>query len=287
MKAFGRIARQNGSMKLTARIEEKFIATRMTELPSPESIDSDLRALRLILNQAIEWKHLAAGANPFAGKKGATIGKKRKRKKELGQTPQAKHYSRAQIVALLEQTDKEVKENPKEWELARLRALVYFVAYTGVRLGEALYLEWKDLDLDAGVANISFKIEHGLKTESSANYVGLPDVLVSVLTDWKNQRSCDWVFPNAVGHPWSGGQPGTKPLDRLKELAVHAKVGYATWKMFRHSFNTHGKQWFRMTREQIRMQLRHASESTQKHYDQQDKENLRAAVRLLDYRGSD
>ena len=43
MKAFGRIRAPKWVHEIDSTDREKFIATRMTELPSPESIDSDLR----------------------------------------------------------------------------------------------------------------------------------------------------------------------------------------------------------------------------------------------------
>ena len=70
----------------------------------------------------------------------------------------------------------------------------------------------------------------------------------------------------------------------MKALAKRAGVERATWHMFRHSLNTHGKQWFGMSREQMQMQLRHADLETQKNYDQTDKDNLRAAVQQIDFR---
>jgi integrase len=77
----------------------------------------------------------------------------------------AQYYTRPEIVALLEQADKEVAERPDSWERRRLRALIYFEAYTGARLGEALHLEWdkeiavggrkaKEIDFDLGVTGI-------------------------------------------------------------------------------------------------------------------------------------
>ncbi|MEI8374083.1 MAG: site-specific integrase [Planctomycetota bacterium] len=287
MKAFGRIVCPEWCHQIGTEQREKFVAIRITELPSPESVDTALRALRLIFNKAIEWKHVAGGANPFSGKGGATVGTRRKKKMQLSKQAKPKHFSRQEIVAILNQADQEVRDSPDGWARQRIRALIYFVAYTGVRAGEALYLEWDEVNLESGLADISFKIEHGLKTESSENFIGLPDAMIPILSEWNGKRTCRWVFPNSAGNPWISGAPGTKALDELKELAKRAGVTYATLKMFRHSLNTHGKQWFGLSREQMRMQLRHTTQETQKHYDHVDKANLHAAVRALDYRKSE
>jgi len=70
----------------------------------------------------------------------------------------------------------------------------------------------------------------------------------------------------------------------LKALAKRAEIAHATWKMFRHSLNTHGKNWFGVSKEQMQVLLRHSSPETQKHYDQTDLQNLRHIARQVDYR---
>lgn len=109
-------------------------------------------------------------------------------------------------------------------------------------------------------------------------------MVLDVLREWKQHETCNWVFPNSKKKPWTAGAPGCRPFDQLKALAGRAGVGHANGKMFRHSFDTHGKGRFGMTREQMKNQLRHTTEETQKHYDQDDLENLRDAVKAIDFR---
>jgi integrase len=271
--------------EVTSADREKFVAQRIREVNSGESVDADLRNLRTFFNVMEEWKHRAKGTNPFSGKQKATIGKRRKRAKEVAGSDKTRHYTRKQIAALLTQADKSVAENPESWERRRLRALVYFEAYTGARIGEVLHLEWDEVDLNQGIAWLNWKIEHGLKTAGAEAPIGLPDTLLVVLREWLKEKRCPWVFPNADDNPWTTGGPGYKSLDQLKALAKVANVAEATWKMFRHSLSTHGKQWFGLTKEQMRIQLRHEAEATQKHYDHSDLANLREAVKAIDYSG--
>ena len=131
---------------------------------------------------------------------------------------------------------------------------------------------------------MNHKVEHGLKTEGSQAPVGLPDALVSALREWQPDRTCKYVFPNSRKKPWTGGSRGTKHLDQLKDVAKRAGIEHATWKMFRHTLTTHGKQWFGMTAEQMRVQLRHTTKDTQSHYEHKDLENLHASVKAIDFR---
>jgi integrase len=283
--------------EVTAGDRDRFATARLREVKSAESADADLRNLRTIFNVMEEWKHRPERSNPFAGRKKATVGARRKRVKEVaGGAKKAEHYSRAQLAALLDQADREARERPDDWGRHRLRALVYFEAHTGARVGEVLHLEWdrevplagggnaREVDFDRGVAFLCWKVEHGLKTEGSEAPLGLPDALIAVLREWKERRTCNWVFPNSHGTPWTSGGEGYRPLDQLKELAGRAGIGHATWKMFRHSLTTHGKQWFGLSKEQMAAQLRHDDEETQKHYDQADLANLREAVKNIDFR---
>jgi integrase len=270
--------------EVTSADREKFVAQRITEVNSGESVDADPRNLRTFFIVMEEWTHRAKGTNPFSGKQKATIGKRRKRAKEVAAGDKARHYTREQIAAMLTHADKSAAEQPDSWERRRLRALVSFEAYTGARIGELLHLEWDEADFHQGIAWLNWKIEHGLKTAGAEAPIALPDALLAVLREWQKDKRCQWVFPNADDNPWTTGGPGYKSLDQLKALAKTAGVEEATWKMFRHSLSTHGKQWFGLTKEQMRVQLRHEDQETQKHYDYSDLANLREAVKGIDFR---
>ncbi len=285
MDNFGRIIKPYWCHEITAEDREKFIQRRLQEVGSAVSVDAELRSIRLFCNVMEEWRHRSENSNPFAGRGKVTVGLRRKRTKERereGVKPA--YYTIPQLVRLLDQADREVEEKPDDWNRRRLQALVYFEAYTGARINEVLHLAWDDIDWHNGVAYLFFKIENDLKTEGSEAPFGLPDALIPILQDWKRYGTGPWVFPNSEGKPWTSGGPGYKPLDQLKALAKRAGIEHATWKMFRHSFDTHGKGRFGMTKEQMRAHLRHTTDQTQKHYDHADLENLREAVKEIDFR---
>ena len=283
IESFTRLAHPYWCHEITAEDRERFIQKRLAEVDSALSVDAELRTLRLLCNVMEEWKHRPENSNPFAGKGKATVGTRRQRQKSAGKKAQPEHYTVEQIRALLTQATKDVDDDPASWNKKRLRTLVCFMAYTGCRINEAIYLEWKDVNWDSGVAWLYFKVENDLKTEGSQAPFGLPDRLLAVLREWEKEKTCTWVFPNSSGKPWVTAGPGYKHLDQLKALAKRAGIEHATWKMFRHSLSTHGKQRFGMTKEQVRAQLRHTTEDTQKHYTHDDLANLRDAVRGIDF----
>jgi integrase len=287
LRDFARIVKPTWCHEVTTKDRQTYIDQRIKEVPSPQSVNADLRMLRHLFNVLEDWKHVPKGSNPFAGRGQATIGSRRSREKERQREKKPAHYTRTQLSSILNQADKELSDTPEDWTRARIRALTYSVAYTGVRIEEALFLEWSDIEWDVGVANISFKIEHGLKTDGSENPIGLSDDLISVLQAWQRLQTCNWVFPNKWKRPWTGGSRGDKPLDHLKKLAKRAGIEHANWKMFRHTLTTHGKQWFGLTEEQVRAQLRHTTTETQRHYTHGDKENLHELASRLDFRKAD
>jgi integrase len=290
---FTRLLAPGWCHEVTAEARETFVQKRLAEKHhkseetiSAESVDADLRVLRLLFNVMEEWKHRPRNSNPFAGRGKATVGARRKRAKAKEQTTAAEHYTVEQLNKLLDQADKEAREaGPRyAWQRHRLRALVYFMAYTGARINEAIHLEWEDIDWENSVAWLYFKIENDLKTVGSEAPFGLPDALVTALKEWKEMKTCEWVFPNADKKPWVAAGPGYKHLDQLKALAQRAGIEHANWKMFRHALATHGKQRFGMTREQVQAQLRHTTADTQEHYTHDDLHNLRDAVKGIDFR---
>jgi len=125
------------------------------------------------------------------------------------------HYTFEEVRAILSQASKEACGTPT-FEKKRLRALVYFLAYTGCRF-KAVHLEWKDIDFDQRVAWLYFKIENDLKTEGSQAPFGLPSRLVEVLREWQSDRSdgVEWVFPNTKGTPWKMGGPKYRPFNQV------------------------------------------------------------------------
>ncbi|MFD2794377.1 tyrosine-type recombinase/integrase [Promicromonospora vindobonensis] len=96
--------------------------------------------------------------------------------------------------------------------------LMRFLLATGVRIGEALALEWRDVDLDNRVVQIDWTVSRvrglGLirdkvKTETSERTLRLPDWCVELLRRRHNDIAPDsLVFPNSVGRLRDVGNTG-------------------------------------------------------------------------------
>jgi integrase len=155
---------------------------------SATSINKTITRLGQILEVAVERELIAR--NP------ARIGGKRRKVKAT--RPHRAYLDRPeQAEALLEaagQLDREAKANGR---IAR-RALVTTLTIAGLRISEALDLEWRDINLAAGRLRV-----RNSKTAAGTRYVDLLPRLHDELTALKaNARTPEpgqYVFPSAVG----------------------------------------------------------------------------------------
>ena len=100
--------------------------------------------------------------------------------------------------------------------------LVFTIALTGLRMGEATALKWKDMDQEAGIIRVRRAHYRGrikeIKTKRP-RIVPLPEELALVLMDWRHQMLASqhpglkegWCFPSNKGKPRSSNVM-TKPM---------------------------------------------------------------------------
>lgn len=93
----------------------------------------------------------------------------------------------------------------------RLHALYVLAITTGMRQGELIGLQWKDVDLDGGTLRVSWSVYEGVvsppKTNAGRRTIRLSKLAVSALRQHRvnaatrSERISEWVFPNASGTP--------------------------------------------------------------------------------------
>jgi hypothetical protein len=147
---FARIVKPGWCHEVAGDARDRYLKDRLDEVPSAESVNADLRMLRLFFNVLEEWMHRHEGTNPFLGRGRASVGVRRKRAKERGRTTKDKHFTRRQIVEMLNQSDREVSDKPDDFGRRRLQALIYFAAYTGAPRGRDLLHSFAGLGMKIG-----------------------------------------------------------------------------------------------------------------------------------------
>jgi len=135
---------------------------------------------------------------------------------------------------------------------SRFEALLRFIAYTGVRKGEALALRWQDVDLEAGRAHINgtlAKVTGGVtrtdpKTKASRATIDLHPIAVDALHAAREQQEADqeasehwanptgYVFTSRSGEPMHPDNAG-RALTAIRNAAGITEGSLHT---FRHSF---------------------------------------------------
>ncbi len=122
----------------------------------------------------------------------------------------------------------EAKDIPGYLERAKevsplLHAALVTALYAGLRRGELVSLEWKDVDFKTGLLYVRNKPEHPLK-DYEERTIGLHEKLAEVLR--KLPRRSQWCFPSPDGVCWD--------VDNFSKLQQRARVpGFHAW---RHTF---------------------------------------------------
>jgi integrase len=193
-----------------------------------------------------------------------------------------RHQTAAAVLSLLELVDREAGEGA--WKSGRLQALVYLLAYTGVRKGEALSLRPWDIDLDRSILSIEPRVDFRPKTKKSAAKLPIADPLAEVFRLWLPRCGGEWVFPGVrLTKPWRGGPPGYKPLDEIRSAGERAGIEGLTIASFRKTIGTLAKTWG-LGQLELKALLRHSNVETQRWYDEEAVESLRPAVAKIQFK---
>jgi len=191
------------------------------------------------------------------------------------------YHTADRIAAVLAQADREAAGGA--WNAGRMQALVWLLAFTGLRKGEALNLRTWDCDLARQVIVVEPRRTFRPKTRSSAAKLPLAEPVVEILGRWVPRTGCEFVFPGIrSGKPWTGGPPGQTVLDRLRQLGQRAGVEGLTLFSLRKTVGTLAKSWGLGPLE-VQALLRHSNPKTQEWYDCERTESLRPAVSRIRY----
>jgi len=193
-----------------------------------------------------------------------------------------RHLSVLEIVRLLDQADAEAILGT--WQAARLQALVYTYALTGLRKSEALGLLVADVSLPELSISVRGRRSRRLKTRSSRRRVAIHPELSVVLQRWLPRTECEWVFPSIRRESaWLNGTTGYRALDHVQALAGRCGIEDVTIQAFRRSIATHARR-FGLGPLEVKDLLGHSSERTQDWYIEDDLDDQRVAIGKIDYR---
>jgi integrase len=145
-----------------------------------------------------------------------------------------------ELVILTPEQYSAILDDPELPEVVRV--LVQILAGLGLRISEALGLQWTDIDNEQKTIQIQRSVVHGqandTKTSSSAAKLPLHDSLIATLRAWKEQEAFKsrWIFCS---------ERTGRPLDRdslreeyLKPAGERIGVQGLGWHSFRHGYRS-------------------------------------------------
>jgi integrase len=266
----GRLEGVRTTADLTTATMARYVASRGPQA-NTNTTNGYLDYLRAACSYAVEEGYLD---------RPPTWARVRPRRAPMRKNPPLSYPEAARLLGHLEADE-------ASWEGHRLYALVATVVYTGLRRDEALYLMAEDIDLEA--RTLAVVPRRRLKTERSARAVGMPEVLAAILASWTARVPSAWLFPGVrLRGPWTGGMPGSRPIDRLREAAKAAGVASkATWHGLRHTFGTHALRHFGQPLWVVQRTMGHTDlRTTQRYLHLDDPAPLAESVRPIAYRDS-
>lgn len=198
--------------------------------------------------------------------------------------PSRTHLSAAEARDVIRQADLEASAGNRK--ARRLRMLVYFLAFLGLRKKEALGLECADIDLDDRTVLIRRNSKRAVKTGKKGEaFLPLPDPLYEQLCLWLPHCGGKYVIPACdVDKPWLSGGPSSRPLEQLRGLGKRAGVDGVNFKVWRSTWATIAEGLWGLTEEQIQRILRHTTPLTSRQfYRHRDLANMRAHMSKVSY----
>jgi len=178
---------------------------RLARPLSNGSINKTIRLLAAILEQAGEYGYL--DRNPARG-----------RKRLLKEDKPRRTYLQPEQVATLLSAAGKLDAEARKGDTGRRRPLLATLTLAGLRIGEALDLRWRDMNLNARRLRIT-----AAKTDAGVREVDVTPALQRLLTEYRARspysRPGDFVFPTSEGKRDNPSNVRNRFMDSAAKLA--------------------------------------------------------------------
>lgn len=133
-------------------------------------------------------------------------------------------------------------KNEIERLLAKAREEGYpvFIFYltaitTGMRAGELAGLKWHDVDFDNRLITVARSFDSTTKN-GEIRRIPILNQLLSSLSEWKLQKTSEWVFINEAGNPYGAGARIYKSIFHRVLKTANLSIRFHD---LRHTFASH------------------------------------------------
>ena len=187
---------------------ERYFSKRLKEV-RPATANSDLRCLKAAFERALKRGYLKV--NPWK------------------QIRPVREPERELRVLSTEEVGKLIDACPTlQW-----KAFVFTALTTGLRSGELCWLEWDDIDFDAGILTVRNKDEHRTKSARNRALALVPSAL-EVLGRLRLKKAGRWVFQTREGNRF-----GSNYRRDFNEIVTKAGIKRCTVHDLRRTFISH------------------------------------------------
>jgi integrase len=253
-KAFRSVCGDKNLSRYTVMDVELFKSTRLRTC-SDTTVSIEFRTLRAALNSAVNWGLLKE--NPFLKSKNVPVAER------LPVFISENEFRRLQAVV----------------DIPVLKDLFLFAALTGLRLGEILNLQWRQVDLQKRTIYVTNSKKFATKSgRSRAVPIGVGDLYGMLLRRATTQDFCEWVFHRAgkqlqQSHVQHRFKRYVRKAGLSEDVRFHSlRHTFATWLLDR------GRSLY-----EIQQLLGHGSIRVTQMYAHLSAEHLRAAVSSLNF----
>jgi integrase len=191
----------------------------------PRTVKLAIAPLRALLATAVEDGLIRS--NPAAG---VRIAQPDTLEEDLNHAVQERALTPEQLARL-------IAEIPESH-----RPFVTFVAQTGLRIGEAIAVQWRDVDLDSGLLHIRRRYYRSAyappKTRYGRRVLPVTPAMAALLRsrrDLLEPGPAELVWPSRTGRPLN---PDSTRARVLKPAASRAAVPWVSWHILRHTCGT-------------------------------------------------
>jgi len=239
---------------VTPALLEAYLAERLAQV-QPATANKELRTLKAVFTQAVKRGYL--------------------RKNPCDSLKPVRESEKDVRVLTLKEIDRLLEACPDlSW-----RTLVFLALTTGMRSGELRYLEWDDINLDSGIAEVRCKTAHRTKSRKNRQAVLVPAAVAMLKQMARGNRHGRWVFGTRSGRP----RTTANICRRINKIVERAGIDRCTLHDLRRTFVSH-LAMAGVNEAVVKDLAGHAAiQTTLKHYTRILPESLRLAPLRLAY----